>query len=294
MFDVIKNKYWFIGFSSLTVIAAVIMIALYGFRPGVDFSGGTLWQFSIADSSVTTSQLNDHLKNQLHLENFIVTQSDTGFLVRTNELTEAKHQEYLDSLSTSFKGVEELRFESIGPTVGRELRSKAITAFLMVLFGISLYVAFAFRKVSYPVSSWKYGVVTLVTLFHDAILPAGLYAWLGHRLGLEVDINFIVAILVVIGFSVHDTIVVFDRIRENLLTQKNKDLETLINESIHQTMARSINTSLTLVLVLLALYLFGAANLHYFILTILVGTVFGTYSSIFLASPSLTLLQRKK
>jgi preprotein translocase subunit SecF len=186
-----------------------------------------------------------------------------------------------------------LRFESIGPVVGAELKSKAIWAFILVLFGISLYIAFAFRKVSYPVSSWKYGIATLICLFHDAVIPAGLYAWWGSVKGLEIDTNFIVAILTIMGFSVHDTIVVFDRIRENLIVHKGKKLDEIINISINQTFARSINTTLTLVIVLLALYLFGAPTLSYFILLILIGTIIGTYSSIFMASPLLTYLQKK-
>jgi preprotein translocase subunit SecF len=158
-----------------------------------------------------------------------------------------------------------------------------------VLFGISLYIAFAFRKVSKPVSSWKYGMVTLVTLFHDVIMPAGLLAVLGRFKGIEIDTNFIVALLVVMGFSVHDTIVVFDRIRENLTLARGKavSLGDIINKSIRETFARSINTSLTLMIVLVALLVFGPPSLFYFILTILVGTLFGTYSSIFVASPLL-------
>ncbi|MEK7641173.1 MAG: protein translocase subunit SecF, partial [Patescibacteria group bacterium] len=163
----------------------------------------------------------------------------------------------------------------------------------LVLLAISLYVAFAFRKVSKPVSSWKYGIITLITLFHDALVPAGMFAVLGRLLNLEVDTNFVVAILVVVGFSVHDTIVVFDRIRENLRIAGSNvgDFSSLVNSSINQTFARSINTSLTLILTLVALYFLGPAALQYFVLTILVGVVMGTYSSIFIASPLLTVVK---
>ncbi len=294
MFDLIKYKNIFIGFSTLLVIAGIASIFTFGFRAGIDFSGGTLWQIRFTDPTVTTPKLEQYIRDTLKVENFLVTNAGNNeFLIRTNELAEVKHQDYLRDLQAGLGKAEELRFESIGPTIGRELRNKALTAFISVLIGISLYVAFAFRKVSYPVSSWKYGVITLVTLFHDAVIPAGMYAWLGHVKGLEIDTNFIVAILVIIGFSVHDTIVVFDRIRENLIVQKNKKLEGIINDSVNQTFARSLNTSLTLFLVLIALYLFGAPNLSYFVLTILVGTIIGTYSSIFVASPLLTFLQRK-
>ncbi len=187
--------------------------------------------------------------------------------------------------------MEELNYETIGPAVGNELRGKAAWAFLGVLIAISLYIAFAFRHVSRPVSSWKYGFVTLATLFHDAVIPLGIVAYLGHAQGVEVNTNIVVAILVIIGFSVHDTIVVFDRIRENIRLEKSSSFGfgSLVNRSMNETMIRSINTSLTLMLTLTALLLFGSANLFYFVLVILIGVVMGTYSSIFVASPLLVL-----
>ncbi|MDD5431042.1 MAG: protein translocase subunit SecF [Candidatus Pacebacteria bacterium] len=294
MFDLIKYKNIFIGISLILTIAAVACIAMFGYRQGIDFTGGTLWQIKLAETSVTISDLENYFKDKGY-ENTLIT-SDTSnntFLIRTNELKEEKHQEVVSDLKTNFGAVEELRFESIGPTVGAELRSKAITAFILVLLGISLYIAFAFRKVSLPVSSWKYGITTLISLFHDALIPAGAYALFGHFRIVEIDTNFIVALLVIMGFSVHDTIVVFDRIRENLIVHRSKKFEEVINISINQTFARSVNTSLTLFLVLIALYLFGASTLSYFVLMILIGTVIGTYSSIFVASPLLTYLQKK-
>mgnify|MGYP003394772846 FL=1 len=160
---------------------------------------------------------------------------------------------------------------------------------MLVLIGISLYVAFIFRGVSEPVQSWKYGIVTLITLFHDILIPAGLYSYLGYRLGIQIDTNFIVALLTIIGFSVHDTIVVFDRIRESLIRSKKDDFGILVNRSVTETFARSANTSLTLVVVLIALLIVGPQSLFYFILTILIGILAGTYSSIFVASPLLVL-----
>ena len=161
---------------------------------------------------------------------------------------------------------------------------------IFVILGISFYVAFAFRKVYQPVSSWVYGLITLLTLFHDVVIPAGLLALLGHYARIEIDSNFVVALLVVMGFSVHDTIVVFDRIRENLLLDRGKTaFSELVNRSINQTMARSVNTSLTLIFVLLAIYFVGPVSLHYFVLTLLVGVTTGIYSSIFVASPLLVI-----
>ena len=208
-------------------------------------------------------------------------------------MSELSHQDFLRRLKTQYGEVSELSFESIGATIGSELTRKALWAFVINLVAISLYIAYAFRKVSYPVSSWKYAAITLITLFHDALIPVGLFAFLGHYLGVEADINFIVAVLVVIGFSVHDTIVVFDRIRENLrLSPSKTDFGELVNRSINETFARSVNTTLTLVIVLVTLFILGAVSLKYFILAILVGTIAGTYSSIFVASPLLVVWQK--
>ncbi len=290
--NVIKNKYIFLSFSGILVLSSFAAIAVFGLRQGIDFTGGTLWQIGLGDEDVNIEEVRIFVAEDLELEAVVTPETSTNSVIlRMKEIPEDLHQKYFSDFQAKFSSAEDLRFESIGPAIGSELRRKAIWAFAFVLLGISFYIAFAFRKVSRPVSSWKYGAITLVTLFHDAIIPAGLFAVLGYFFHAEIDTNFIVAILVVMGFSVHDTIVVFDRIRENLRLERNYkfDFSALVNKSVNETMARSINTSLTLVLVLIALYIFGAGSLTYFTLVILVGTVFGTYSSIFVASPLLTL-----
>ncbi len=293
MIDVIKYKNIFLGISGTLVIVSVILVFALGFRPGIDLVGGTSWQISVpgADLNKVQSVLKDASGGEVSVK----VAGDGSFIARFKDLSEENHQEYLKALQEAFGDVEERNFSSIGPTIGSELRRSAIWAIILVMLGISLYVAFAFRKVSEPVKSWKYGLITLITLFHDVSIPAGLLAVLGKWQGIEIDTNFIVALLVVMGFSVHDTIVVFDRIRENILLfrGRNTPLGEIINKSVNETMARSINTSLTLVLVLLALVFFGPPPLFYFVLTILVGTVVGTYSSIFVASPMLYLWQKK-
>ncbi|MDO8585375.1 MAG: protein translocase subunit SecF [bacterium] len=295
--NVIGNKYVFLGCSGLLIAASIVVIGTLGLKQGIDFTGGTMWQVTLGDERVNADGAKAFLSDELKLDDAIVTPEPAtqSFLIRTKEIDEAKHVEYKAAFVKAYPNFEELRFDSIGPAIGSELRSRAIWAFLFVLLGISLYIAFAFRKVSYPVSSWKYGLITLLTLFHDAIIPTGLFAVLGYLYHAEVDTNFIVAILVVMGFSVHDTIVVFDRIRENLRLERSAkfDFDALVNTSVNETMARSINTSLTLVLVLVALYFLGSSSLAYFTLTILVGTVFGTYSSIFVASPLLTMWRKR-
>lgn len=290
--NIIGNKYIFLGISGALVIMSILSIIVFGLSQGIDFKGGTLWQVG----GVGLEELKQFIVEDLKIADatFIPESGSNSVIIRMRETSEESHQEYFSKLQSKFSSVEDLRYESIGPAIGGELRQKAIWAFLLVLLGISAYIAFAFRKVSHPVSSWKYGAITLITLFHDAIIPTGLYAFLGYLVGIEVDTNFVVAVLVVMGFSVHDTIVVFDRIRENLRLERNYrfDFNALVNKSVNETFARSVNTSLTLILVLIALYIFGAGSLKYFILTILVGTVVGTYSSIFVASPLLTIWKR--
>ena len=297
MKNIIGHKKIFLSIAALLVILSIASIAIFGFRPSIEFAGGTLWQIRFASAEVDRAALEGALREAGIAEGSIVTEVGEGsqFLIRSKELNEEEHVRVGTALTSTLGTFEELSFQTIGAAVGGETKTKAITAVIMVLVGISLYIAFAFRKVSYPVNSWKYGFITLITLFHDAAIPAGLFALLGYVLHVEVDVNFIVALLLVMGFSVHDTIVVFDRIRENLrLSQKGKtSFEDLVNTSVNQTMARSVNTSLTLVLVLIALYVLGAENLRYFILTILVGVVMGTYSSIFVASPLLTIWRKK-
>ncbi len=287
--NIVGKRKFYLGFSGLLVGLAVLAIIFFGFREGIDFTGGTLWQFKTG-ANESVEQVENVFKVDFKIDDARVTldQSAGVFFVRLQDATETEHQKLGSELKTKFAGFEEMSFESIGPSVGADLKQKSILAIIFVLVGISLYIAFAFRKVYQPVSSLKYGFVTLISLFHDVAIPAGLLAVLGYLSRVEIDTNFIVALLVVMGFSVHDTIVVFDRIRENLLLYRTKkEFGEIINESVNQTLARSINTSLTLIIVLLALYFLGPANLHYFVLTLLVGVTTGIYSSIFVAAPLL-------
>ncbi len=296
--NVIKLKWWFLGFSALLTVASIYGLVAFGLQKGIDFTGGTLWQIQItptASSTIATADLRTFIQSDLGEKDAIVTEQEgtDAFLIKTKEMTELVHQDYSKKISAKFGQLQDLSFESIGAVIGSELTTKALWALLINLVAISLYVAYAFRKVSHPVSSWKYAFITLLTLFHDALIPIGLFTFLGKFGGVEIDTNFIVAVLVVIGFSVHDTIVVFDRIRENLrVGRSNEDFGALVNRSINETFARSLNTSLTLIIVLVVLFLLGAGTLKYFVLAMLVGTITGTYSSIFVASPLLVVWQR--
>lgn len=289
--DIIKNRKIYLVSSGLLVLISLVLVVTFGFRPGIDLAGGTEWQIQFERQTNSESVIEFLRGISPDFSNATIKMRGEDFVLRLPPLSEADHQEYLSDLENKFGPAIEGSFASVGPTIGKELLKKAVLALIFVIIAISLYISWAFRKVSRAISSWKYGLITMATLFHDVAIPAGLFAFLGWQSGLEIDTNFIVALLVVMGFSVHDTIVVFDRIRENILRSNiaKTTLKDIINKSIRETFVRSINTSLTLFLVLVALLIFGPASLFYFLLTILTGTIFGTYSSIFVASPLLYL-----
>ncbi len=292
MINVIKHKGWFLWISGILVTVAFVAIVAFGFKPGVEFTGGTLWQVRPGDASINESALQSFFANTLGQKDAVIYPdlSTNSYLIKLPTIDETQHQSYLAQLNAAYGTTTELQFQAIGPTIGSQLEQKSIQAIILVIIVISAYIAFAFRKVSYPVKSWKYGVVTMATLFHDVVIPAGILAIMGRFWGVEMDSNFIVALLVIMGFSVHDTIVVFDRIRENLLTHRGiASFDETVNQSINQTLARSINTSLALALVLVAMLIFGQPTLRLFVGIMLVGTIAGTYSSIFVASPLLTI-----
>jgi preprotein translocase subunit SecF len=275
------------------MISSIVTISVFGFQWGVDFRGGSLWQMGIENT--TSDEVRSFFADTLGVEVSSVSYDRTTdtYALSFEEISDATRQEYFEMIKEAFPSAEEQDFWVVSPVVSEELKQKSMRAIGLVLLGISLYIAFAFRKVSRPIASWKYGIVTLVTLTHDVLVPAGLFAILGIYAGALVDVNFVVALLVVMGFSVHDTIVVFDRVRENILRSSGKEgIEETVNKSVNETLHRSINTSLTLIVVLLALYFVGPVSLRYFILTILVGTIAGTYSSIFIASPLLVVVSK--
>ena len=297
MLNIVGNKKIWFTISGVFVGAAVIAMIVFGFKESAEFKGGTLWEFSIPSASVSQTDVQNFFATKLGMSNAQVSFDSTNqsYLVNFDVIDEATHQTDLTALKAQWPTFQELSFQSIGPSVGASLKKNALIALALVIVGISLYIAYAFRKTSRPVSSWKYGWITLLTLFHDVSIPAGMLAILGHFHNVEIDSNFIVALLVVMGFSVHDTIVVFDRIRENLVLRRGKEkFADIVNDSVNQTLARSVNTSLTLILVLLALYFAGPADLQYFVLTLLVGVVTGIYSSIFIASPALVVVSPKE
>ena len=295
--NLIKNKKYFLAFSGALVIACWVLVAIFGLKQGIDLTGGAEWQIKIENPSTETETVLKNILVSFASTSSAVVKSkgEKEFIIRMPEISEVEHIVLLTLVGEKIGGVTETSFYNIGPAISEELRNQALKAAVFVLLGISIYIAWAFRKVSKPVASWKYGLATLVTLFHDVSIPIGLLAVLGYLHDISIDPNFIVGLLVVMGFSVHDTIVVFDRIRENLTIKKSgESFAEIINMSVKETIVRSINTSLTLFLVLLAMVFWGPPSLFYFALTILLGTTFGTYSSICVASPLVYILQGKK
>ncbi len=304
---VIRNKTIFFLISGLLVLASVVFISMWGLRPSVDFTGGAIVEVSYASSTpigATTSSLTvtETISSTLAAAGFedvlVRTSGENGFNIRLRPLAEGDTAKIVAALNTLGSGMEVKRVSSVGPTVGQELRKKTTVAIILVVLMIILYIAFTFRKVAKPISSWNYGLVAIITLLHDIIIPAGMFAVLGHFAGLEADTLFVVALLTILGVSVNDTIVVFDRIRENLRVNEEKHINQpfaeAVGKSLEQTYVRSFNTSFTIVLVLAVLFFLGGPTIHSFMLTLLVGQIAGTYSSIFIASPLLVVLGERK
>jgi preprotein translocase subunit SecF len=297
---IIKNRKAFYIFSGVYVVLALLALFAWGLKFGIDFTGGSLLEIAYTDTAPSASEVASALTTSGIADPSVRPTGENGYLIRTPFLTPEEYTAAKSALSMNGKArFDEKEYTSIGPTIGDELKTRAVWAIALVVVVIALFIAFAFRKVSKPVSSWKYGLVVLVSLAHDVIVPVGAFAILGHLLGAEVDTLFVTALLVILGFSVHDSIVVFDRVRENLKRNAENNnakepFEETVGKSVSQTIARSINTSLTVVIVLLTLFFLGPDSAKYFVLTLLIGIVAGTYSSIFLGSPLLVTLEKRQ
>ena len=237
------------------------------------------------------------VRNLIETHGYVATvqkSDENGVLIRTKTLSETEHNSLRQALESEFGGVDELRFDSIGPVIGSELRRNAILGVIVTLVLIALYVAWAFRKVSKPVASWKYGLLTIVAAFHDVIITLGAFSVLGHFFGWEIGTAFVAAVLTILGYSINDTVVVFDRTRENLALSGTYDFESTVEKSVNQTLARSLATSISTLLALFAIFLFGGATTQPFALALIIGIAVGTYSSLFLASPLLVAWETRK
>lgn len=278
-----KRKIWY-SISALTVVVAVVVGILWRLNPGIDFTGGSLLEVSYTDTRPEIEEVQTAVTGTGIGHVQIQPVGETGYILKTESITNEQKGAVLEALD----GASEQSFQNVGPTIGAELARKAWWAMGAVLVAIVLFISYAFRQVSKgPVPAWVFGIAAIIALAHDIWIVLGVFVVLGHFKGVEIDALFVTALLTVLGFSVHDTIVVFDRIRERLKLSSSKSFEEILNESINSTLVRSIGTSFTTVLVLLALYLFGGASIHYFVLALIIGIISGTYSSIFIASPLL-------
>jgi len=298
---IIKHKKIFIIISVTLVVLSFLSLFIFGLNVGIDFKGGALAEVVYNNERPTQETLNKPLEALNFGSILLQPTGDLGYIVKSRSLNDLEHSLLLQTLSQdNASALTETNFNSIGPSVGRELTRKAVIAVVLISLAIICFIAFAFRKVSKPVSSWKYGIIAIVTLLHDVAIPVGLFTILSHFYSAELDTLFVVAILTILGLSVSDTIVIFDRIRENLknevLTTRvaKNNFEEIVGKSLEQSFVRSICTSLTVILVLLALFFFGPATTKYFALMLTVGMFFGTYSSIFLASPLLVLVEERQ
>jgi len=368
-----RRKIWFI-FSTILISASIVALSTWGLKLGIDFTGGTLMEFSFKEETLNSGEIKDALKDLDLGEVSIQFSGDDSVLLRFKDVDENTHQEIIKALNNAISGEEniednnteesiedtseeneaevesepisfikkakaadeveieesgievitesgeevnieninikdeevgieaitgttdnkinEKRFDSIGPVIGNELKTSAVWAIVVALIAIVLYIGWAFRKVSRPVSSFKYGIIATVALFHDVIITLGVFAILGHFYNVEVGIPFVAALLAILGYSVNDTIVVFDRTRENLIKSGISDFEEVVNKSVNETLIRSLNTSFTTLLILTVLFLFGGETIKYFVVALIVGISAGTYSSIFIASPLLVTWQK--
>ena len=284
MIPITKFRKLYFTFSGILIIASIFALALWGLRLGIDFKGGSLLFGEFGQKSPSREEISTALESLDLGELIIQSSGERGVILRFKEIDETKHQQLLAELNKIGGDFQEKSFESIGPSIGRELSANAFKAIALVLVLIVGYIALVFRKVSYPLASWKYGVAALVALFHDVIIPLGLFAVLGRFYNIEISSGFIAAILTVLGYSVHDSIIVFDRIRENLIKHQGRSFDETVDKSVNQTFTRSLNTSLTVILVLLAIYFLGGESMKYIALVLMVGIGVGTYSSIFIGS----------
>lgn len=285
-FNVIGHSKLWLTISGAIIVAAFVALFTYGLNFGIDFTGGSLLQVNAPTASVET------LRNAVTTAGFepVVQQGEgDAYFVRLAPVTEEQHQTILTAVKSVSPEATEIRFDTVGPVIGGELESASLKATALMLILITLYVAWAFRKVTRPVASWKYGVVTMIAAFHDVIIPLGVFAILGHYLGYQVDMAFVAAVLTILGYSINDTIVVLDRTRENLIRHRHGDSSfgDIVNKSVLETIARSLNTTFATLLPLLAVFIVGGPTTRPFVLALIIGMLSGAYSSIFVASPLL-------
>ena len=281
------------GLSVALVLSSIVLLFVYGLNLGVDFRGGSVIEVGFGDSRPTLDDTRGVLADIGLAEATVNYTGDDGVLIRTKELSEEEHQNILAVLENNFPGLEEKRFDSIGPVIGNELKNKSVTAIVLVLLAVIIYIALVFRKLSKTLSPWTMGLAAIMALLHDVVVPLGVFALLGHFFGVEISAVFVAAVLTILGYSVADTVVVFDRVRENIIRGSSGSFPQIVHKSVMQTLTRSLNTTFTTLLSLFAIYFFGGESIRYFALALIIGIFLGAYSSIFVASSLLVWWSRK-
>ena len=289
--DIIGKRKIFFAISLLLIVPGVVALFVWGLRPGIDFTGGSKLEYKV--SSIKYKVSNEGIRKNIQASGVEVGSIQKSgkdiYIIRTKPIDQKTNEKIKTGLKNKFVNVKEISFETVGPTIGTETAINAVKAVAIASVLIVFYIAWAFRKVPKPASSFRFGICAVAALIHDVLVLIGVFAILGHFLGVEVDSLFVTAVLTVIGFSVHDTIVVFDRVRENLIRNPSAPFERVVNDSILQTLGRSVNTSITVVLVLFTMLLFGGESIRWFVVALLIGIISGTYSSIFNATPLLVV-----
>ena len=290
--DIVGKRYWWFALSLLFILPGLFSIVTEGLKLGIDFTGGTIWELQMS-KPVEPTQVKDVLAPFGYGDALVQTSQNNGIIIRMKELKEGSDTKAQISaaMTAKFGTFKELELQSVGPSLGVEIRNRAMVAIVLASIGVLIYIAYAFRNTQNPI---LYGIAAIIAMLHDVVILIGIFSILGWVAGVEVDSLFVTAVLTVIGFSVHDTIVVFDRIRENLSHRAGRSFEEVVNYSVAQTVVRSLNTSLTVVFTLIALYLFGGESTRWFVFALLVGIVCGTYSSIFNASQVLVVWENRE
>ncbi len=293
MIDIVKHRYLYFGLSLLVIVPGMLALLGWGFPLAIDFTGGSLLDITFTKGNVPQPAQVAALYSENGFKDAVVqTTGNNGLAIRSESMTDAQRNQLVAAMQSRFNAsITVQSFSSVGPSVGQEVAKRAAGAVGLAALGILAYITYAFRGVAH---AFRYGVSAIIAMLHDVAVVVGVEAILAHFLKWEVDSLFLTALLTVIGFSVHDTIVVFDRIRENLNVYRRLPYETVVNHSIVQTLVRSINTQLTVMLTLLTLTLFGGITIRHFVVTLLVGVFSGTYSSIFNASPILVVWENRE
>ena len=287
MFDIVGKRYWYFLISLLVIVPGLIALVVHGLPLSIDFTGGALMELEFAeDQDIKPAEVKALYDKRGLTDTLVQTSGKRGLLIRSKVLDSETKLAIQEELRQMYGDFTELRFEAVGPSIGAQVSQRAAWAVMAAAVGILLYISFAFRHVPNPI---RYGTCAIIAMLHDVAVVMGVAAIFGWLFGWEVDALFLTALLTVIGFSVHDSIVVFDRIRENSIRHRGEPFEDIVNHSIIQTLDRSINTQLTVAFTLFALLLFGGVTIRHFIATLLVGIISGTYSSIFNAAPLLVV-----